>query len=356
MAEGDSRKRSNSPGTAMEDSDKRVAVEDQSTFMPIPGGAQKSVSAPVTTCTIRAIIDGKEAGSIIGKQGVTVNQIREKSGAKVQLSDAPPAHAPNINERVLSVQGNAEAVFRAFTFICDKVRDANTTPGLEAPSTLRIKLAIPHTQAGAVIGKSGQKIKDIRDATGSQMVVEKEFLPGSSERACTITGTLEAVSQSIFHVACTLIQTPASGSLQPYQPGGLGALGPVRPQAAPAFGGMGANMGMMGMQGKGMGMQGGGAQFGFASSPSQPQLTEQLTVPNEVVGSVIGKGGSKIQEIRNVSGAQIKVMDNATAGNAPERPITIIGTAEAIQMAKYLIQKTASEALQANFAKQQAGL
>lgn len=351
MADIDTRKRSNSPGKAMEDSDKRVAVEDQSTFMPIPGGASKSIAAPPTTCTIRAIIDGKEAGSIIGKQGVTVNLIREKSGAKVQLSDAPPAHAPNVNERVLSVQGNAEAVFRAFTFICDKVRDANTTPGLEAPTTLRIKLAIPHTQAGAVIGKSGQKIKDIRDATGSQMVVEKEFLPGSSERACTITGSLEAVSQSIFHVACTLIQTPASGSAQPYQPGGLGSLAAARPQAAAPFG-MNAMMGMQ-QQGKGMGLQG-GAQFGgFATS--QAQLTEQLTIPNEVVGSVIGKGGSKIQEIRNVTGAQIKVMDNATAGNAPERPITIVGTAESIQMAKYLIQKTAQEALQANFAKTQAG-
>jgi poly(rC)-binding protein 2/3/4 len=348
MSEEASRKRSNSPTATMEDSsDKRVAVEDQSTFMPVPGGAVKSAPAPVTTCTIRAIIDGKEAGSIIGKGGVTVNLIREKSGAKVQLSDSPPAHAPNQNERVLSVQGNAEAIFRAFTFICDKVRDANTTPGLEAPTTLRAKLAIPHTQAGAVIGKAGQKIKDIRDATGSQMTVDKEFLPGSSERCCTVTGTLEAVSQSIFHIACTLIQTPSSGSAQPYQPGGLGGLGAAVRQHGAGQMGMGAmGGGMMGMQA--------GAQFGFSNPSSQPQLTEQITIPNEVIGSVIGKGGSKIQEIRTVTGAQIKVMDNASAAGTTERAITIIGSAEAIQMARYLIQKTAQDAQQANFAKQQA--
>ncbi|XP_033935804.1 poly(rC)-binding protein 4-like, partial [Pseudochaenichthys georgianus] len=54
-----------------------------------------------------------------------------------------------------------------------------------------------------------------------------------------------------------------------------------------------------------------------------------------LIGSIIGRQGSKINEIRQVSGAQIKI--GSQIDGSSERHVTITGTAIAINLAQYLI-------------------
>lgn len=89
-------------------------------------------------------------------------------------------------------------------------------------------------------------------ATGAVITMDKEVLPHSNERPCVIAGTTAAVAQSVFHIACTMIQVPAKGVSIPYMPGaGLGGqfgggppphgggVGRYQPGAAPYQGGGG---------------------------------------------------------------------------------------------------------------------
>merc|ERR1719398_623729 len=67
--------------------------------------------------------------------------------------------------------------------------------------------------------------------------------------------------------------------------------------------------------------------------------THEMTVPNEIIGCVIGKGGSKIAEIRQLSGAMIRI-SNCEDRDAPanlDRTITISGNCESVALAQYLI-------------------
>jgi len=67
--------------------------------------------------------------------------------------------------------------------------------------------------------------------------------------------------------------------------------------------------------------------------------THEMTVPNEIIGCVIGKGGSKIAEIRQISGAMIRI-SNCEDRDAPanlDRTITISGNCESVALAQYLI-------------------
>lgn len=82
------------------------------------------------------------------------------------------------------------------------------------------------------------------------------------------------------------------------------------------------NMGNMGNQ---------GMMFGGDQSSST-----QVTIPKDLAGAIIGKGGSRIMEIRRQSGAQI-VIDEALPGSN-DRIITITGSEEQIQNAQYLLQ------------------
>ncbi len=64
-------------------------------------------------------------------------------------------------------------------------------------------------------------------------------------------------------------------------------------------------------------------------------LVYELIIPNDLIGCIIGRGGSKINEIRQMSKAQIKI-SNAEGGDR-ERKITISGDVQQIATAKYLI-------------------
>lgn len=85
-------------------------------------------------------------------------------------------------------------------------------------------------------------------------------------------------------------------------------------------------------------------------NPSQqPQLqTQQIFIPNDLVGCIIGKGGSKINEIRHMSASQIKIMEPgatstginggpAPTGGEGERLVVITGPPANIQMAVQLL-------------------
>lgn len=57
---------------------------------------------------------------------------------------------------------------------------------------------------------------------------------------------------------------------------------------------------------------------------------------SQLAGSIIGKGGQRIKQIRHESGASIKI-DEPLEGSE-DRIITITGTQDQIQNAQYLLQ------------------
>jgi len=58
---------------------------------------------------------------------------------------------------------------------------------------ISFRLCIPATQCGPLIGKGGSKIKEIREGTGASVQVAGETLPGSNERAVTVSGLVYLV-------------------------------------------------------------------------------------------------------------------------------------------------------------------
>ncbi|KAB0360258.1 hypothetical protein FD754_004414 [Muntiacus muntjak] len=67
-------------------------------------------------------------------------------------------------------------------------------------------------------------------------------------------------------------------------------------------------------------------------------ITAQVTIPKDLAGSTIGKGGQRIKQIRHESGALIKI-DEPLEGSE-DRIITVIGTQDQIQNAQYLVQNS----------------
>lgn len=75
----------------------------------------------------------------------------------------------------------------------------------------------------------------------------------------------------------------------------------------------------------------------FKRSFCDVQLSRQLASlsPTQLIGCIIGRQGAKINEIRQMSGAQIKIA-NPVDGST-DRLVTITGTPASISLAEYLM-------------------
>lgn len=68
------------------------------------------------------------------------------------------------------------------------------------------------------------------------------------------------------------------------------------------------------------------------------QQQHEMTVPNDLIGCIIGKGGTKIAEIRQISGAMIRISNcEEREGGNTDRTITISGNPDSVALAQYLI-------------------
>ncbi|XP_030060568.1 poly(rC)-binding protein 3 [Microcaecilia unicolor] len=315
------------------------------------------------TLTIRLLMHGKEVGSIIGKKGETVKKMREESGARINISEG------SCPERIVTITGPTDAIFKAFSMIALKFEEdinasmTNSTVTSKPPVTLR--LVVPASQCGSLIGKGGSKIKEIRESTGAQVQVAGDMLPNSTERAVTISGTPDAIIQCVKQICVVMLESPPKGATIPYRPKPASAPiifagGQVRadtilasagnhtvlaqPQPAPAFAIQGqyaiphpdlTKLHQLAMQHTPFTPLGQTTPGFPGLDANTPTSSHELTIPNDLIGCIIGRQGSKINEIRQMSGAQIKIA-NATEGSG-ERQVTITGSPANISLAQYLI-------------------
>merc|ERR1719394_937626 len=84
---------------------------------------------------------------------------------------------------------------------------------------LQLKLIVPASQCGSLIGKGGSKIKEIREISGANVQVASDTLPGCTERCVTVSGGKDSITQCIYHICCVMLESPAKGSTVQYQPG-----------------------------------------------------------------------------------------------------------------------------------------
>ncbi|XP_070596862.1 poly(rC)-binding protein 2 isoform X6 [Erythrolamprus reginae] len=332
------------------------------------------------TLTIRLLMHGKEVGSIIGKKGESVKKMREESGARINISEG------NCPERIITLAGPTNAIFKAFAMIIDKLEEihtfvscsslhqdisssmTNSTASSRPPVTLR--LVVPASQCGSLIGKGGCKIKEIRESTGAQVQVAGDMLPNSTERAITIAGIPQSIIECVKQICVVMLESPPKGVTIPYRPkpssspvifaGGqdrYSSGSASYPHTAPS---MCLNSDLEGppqeltklhqlaMQQSHFPMSHGNTGFSGveSSSPdvkgywagldaSAQTTSHELTIPNDLIGCIIGRQGAKINEIRQMSGAQIKIA-NPVEGST-DRQVTITGSAASISLAQYLI-------------------
>lgn len=298
-----------------------------------PGEEREQFIIDAEDTVYRYLCPVKKIGSIIGRGGEIVKQLRVDTKSKIRIGET----VPGSDERVVTIysasdetngfedSGNfvapaQDALFR----VHDRViaEDTHAEEEMDATHHVTARLLVPSDQIGCIIGKGGQIVQTIRSETGAQIrILKDDHLPAcalNSDELVQVSGEAPLVKKALFQIASRLHDNPSrsqhllTSSVPMYASGGS-LMGPT---------GGGPIVGLaplMGPYGGGYKGDVGDWSRSLYSAPrdegSSKEFSLRMICPTANIGGVIGKGGVIINQIRQDSGAAIKVDSSQSEGD-----------------------------------------
>ncbi|CAL5398128.1 unnamed protein product [Camellia sinensis] len=279
----------------------------------------------------RIIVPSKQIGKVIGKVGSRIQKIREETKATIKIADAISRH----EDRVIIISSkdsdntisDAENALRQIASLILKDDDGNLEAlkvgaGHVAANTIRLLIA--GSQAGGLIGISGQNIEKLRISSGATItVLAQSQLPlcasaHESDRVVQLSGDVSAVMKALEEIGTHLRENPPKQVVQLNPTYNLAFNRPPQQYVDPT---------------------------------SADYVTLEMMVSETIVGGLIGRCGSNISRIRSESGAAIKVYGGK--GVEKHRQIHIGGSAQQVALAKQRVDEYVySQLIQAAGAQQ----
>jgi len=229
--------------------------------------------------TITLLAEYLNCGLLIGKQGVTIKQIRDETQAEIQVSKETIGKS---TQKQIKISGEYESVTKAI--------DAVVVHLAEGRNPTRMAY-VPGETAG--FPNTMQKFANVNPPGRGWTLPPNRGFPISPA-------------------------TRGGGGFQPQRFGGGGG-----------FGSMGGRP-----QGMSQGTRGAGG--GGGASQIRTEMTVWIT--KDLIGRIIGRGGLTVKRIREESTAHVYVHKDEEDAELTERRITIKGSKKAIDMAYSMIE------------------
>ncbi|KAM9838304.1 insulin-like growth factor 2 mRNA-binding protein 3 isoform 6-T6 [Aulostomus maculatus] len=269
-------------------------------------------------------------GRLIGKEGRNLKKIEQDTGTKITISPLQDLTLYN-PERTITVKGSIEACARAEEEVMKKIRESyesdmaamnlqsNLIPGLNLnalglfpsgtpgmgpsmssvpppgahagcssfghPESETVHLFIPALAVGAIIGKQGQHIKQLSHFAGASIKIAPAEGMDPKQRMVIIVGPPEAQ----FKAQCRIF-----GKLK---------------------------------------------EENFFGPKEEVKLEAHIKVPSFAAGRVIGKGGKTVNELQNLTCAEVVVPRDQTPDENDQVIVKISGHFFACQLAQRKIQE-----------------
>ncbi|GKU88487.1 hypothetical protein SLEP1_g2746 [Rubroshorea leprosula] len=201
----------------------------------------------------RIVVPSRQIGKIIGKAGHRIQKIREESKATIKIADAIARH----EERVIIISSkdndehmvsDAENALQQIANIILTEDDASSEAakmgavgsGHVAANTIRLLIA--GSQAGGLIGMSGQNIEKLRSSSGATItILAPNQLPLyasalESDRVVQISGDVPAVLKALTEIGYQLRENPPRQVISISPAYNYGLIRPAQPYVDPTSG------------------------------------------------------------------------------------------------------------------------
>jgi len=291
-----------------------------------------------------------------------MKQLQAESGMSCSIRKSVNEDA---QERIMTIRGNGAELEKGINILTLLMSNA-LGQRAQNPPEVSVKLLCYSAQIGAVIGKAGATINEIRQSTSASISVASDPLAGSTEQLITITGAPAVVTQGVLRLVKLLYDNPVRpytetidyvpGSAAVSSIGGLNAasLPPLLQQALAQWV---ASQQTPAAPIVGRGGRKGGAAAAAATSargrrPARasaapvvdgPSFTSTFVIPSDTCSTVIGRGGENVKAIRLETGCIIEIR-RAEAATPDQRVVNITGNQQMVAAASARIQRLVQEA------------
>ncbi|CAL8468952.1 g8493 [Coccomyxa elongata] len=293
-------------------------------------------AAASATVEYRLLCPAARIGTVIGKGGLTIQQMRDSTGARIKVEpevvgcsdrlisfsspDEPGADWCRAQEALFAVQG--------------RLTEA------EAPqedSCCMVRMVIEHAQVGCVLGKGGEVISELRRRTGANIRVSDKCdrdlsgYAGSDDGLVTVKGEAEAVTDALKQLSALLrthsqrkpqqarpltfnITAVATSAVQPPQPQGRAPMcEPVLAQLTRPHQCHNCLPDSHALP----------PHITAREAAAVVEVQLRLLVPATHIGCIIGRRGDMIRSIRDDTGAHVKVHEGSQEKKGIDRVITV---------------------------------
>lgn len=241
-----------------------VAIETTTTADAGPAGEangeksieEKNVQAAAIAEALK-LLNKDGAGSALGIQPSSTGTIQPSSSGTLSMP-APPTSATT----------------------------ASQPPDVDPAVFIHLRIAMPSKEAVCIIGRGGEALAKIRDASKVRMNVS-DNVPGVPERIVHLKGSAEHVAKASGLLVRTLFEE----------------------------------------------------SFDVPSKPDARPYNLKLLMPHKMMGALIGKGGAKFREIEEASAAKLKAKEQMLPFST-DRYLIVSGVSDAIHIAVYYLAIT----------------
>jgi far upstream element-binding protein len=167
-------------------------------------------SNPDGTESIELEIPNERVGLIIGRGGTTIKSIQSRTGANVNIPQAPEPNNPQI--RLITITGNADQKEAAKAEILAILSDNGIGGGASAGNA--IYMQVPNERVGVIIGKKGETIKGIQERYGVRVQIPQVPDAGTNPpiRTICIQGPPEYLQSVKAEIDAIILQGAGGGN------------------------------------------------------------------------------------------------------------------------------------------------
>ena len=145
-------------------------------------GRLSSAEFPVKgPCYLKVLLPEKVAGIVIGKGGLAITELENRTGASIKLAPSG-VYYPGSNERSVSIGGDMQAIEDVVYSLTRAIREHSGMP-----SPFMMKMVAPSSSISGIIGRGGEVVRQICVQTNSSIKIQDRSESGP-ERIIDIRG------------------------------------------------------------------------------------------------------------------------------------------------------------------------
>ena len=164
---------------------------------------------------LKLLIPGFVTGHVIGRGGETIAELRRTSGAYVKMSKNNEFF-PGTQDRVGLISGPRDAIADVVQLLNKKIKERLEEVGERDGERYRsIKIVVPSSTVGMIIGKGGETVAEMRQRSGSAILMQKKAPEEKlAERMITLIGEPRSNEIALDMILEKIADDPNSGSCQ----------------------------------------------------------------------------------------------------------------------------------------------